>query len=186
MDMNKKLVLASASPRRAEILKNCGFEFEIRINDVDESVNETLSPQDYVMCLSERKAMASEINFNEIIISADSVVVFNDEVMGKPKDENEAFAMIKKLSGETHNVYTGVSLRNSSKIQTFYSKTQVLFYELSDEKINQYIKTGEAMDKAGAYGIQGKAAVFVKEIHGDYFNIVGLPVAKLSKELEKF
>ncbi len=180
-----KLILASASPRRSEILRNCGFEFEVRVSDCEEVIDETLTGSEISLSLAKLKASSTEILDGEVIVAADTLVCYDDKVLGKPKSKDEAFKMIKMLSGKIHSVFTGVYIRSKDKEISFCSKSEVEFYELSDIEINNYINTGEPMDKAGAYGIQGKAAIFVKEINGDYFNIMGLPIARLARELRK-
>ncbi len=179
-----KLVLASGSPRRKEILSSCGFDFTVRIKEVDENISEKLSPVEYALCLAKRKAEAVPCYEDESIITADTIVAYNDLIMGKPKNRQEAYDMLKMLSGKTHSVYTAVCIKNLNGTKSFCEETKVEFYDLSDEDINNYLDTGEAFDKAGSYGIQGKAAVFVKGIIGDYFNVVGLPIARLSREIK--
>lgn len=179
-----ELILASASPRRQEILKNCGFDFKVFPADIEEKVPEGTAPEKVPMLLAEQKAQAVFEKFpNGLILAADTVVVINGKILGKPKDKADAFGMLKALSGNTHYVYTGVCIKFGEKSESFVGKSAVEFYELSDSEINAYIETGEPMDKAGAYGIQGKGAVLVKGINGDYFNIVGLPVAQVSRKL---
>ena len=191
MEQKRKisLILASASPRRKELLKLAGYKFEISPSDAEESYQST-APSEIVMELAHQKAedIAMKMNNVCIVIGADTIVVYGKEMLGKPADANEASQMLQMLSGKTHQVYTGVSLQlcSGGKItdyRDFYESTDVTFFELTDEQIGQYIDTGEPFDKAGAYAIQGKAGVFVKEIRGDYDNVVGLPVARLNKEL---
>ncbi|MFI3325407.1 MAG: Maf family protein [Clostridia bacterium] len=182
--MNKQIILASASPRRSDILKTCGFQFDLIVPKVDESQIKSTSPSKLVCDLAKLKANAIDINENQIVISADTVVALDGVIYGKPKDEKEAFDILKSLSNKTHKVFTGVCLKTTSEIKVFYVESTIVFYELSDKEILDYIKTGEPMDKAGAYGIQGKGGLLVKEVHGDYFNIVGLPVARLNRELQ--
>lgn len=178
------LILASASPRRQEILKNCGYDFEVVPADIDELVPEDTASDKVPELIAVQKAMAIAQKYpKDVIVAADTVVVINDKILGKPKDKDDAFRMLKTLSGNTHCVYTGVCIAKGDFSESFVSKSFVTFYDLSDEEILDYIKTGEPMDKAGAYGIQCKGALFVKEIKGDYFNIVGLPVAELSRKL---
>lgn len=180
----KNLILASSSPRRKELLENLHISFEVSSSDVDESFDPALTPGEIVMELSNRKAKAvSEQNPDSFVIGADTVVVLEGSVLGKPKDRSEAYFMLKNLSGKTHSVFTGVSIIGPEKEKNFYVKTDVVFWELSDEEINAYIDTSEPFDKAGAYGIQGFGSVLVKEINGDYFSVVGLPVSKTVREL---
>ena len=180
-----KLILASASPRRREILKNAGFEFEIKTSEADETLPDGISPEEAVQYLAKIKNEATETDNDTTVISADTIVVCDGEFLGKPKDKADAFDMLRTLSGREHFVYTGVCLRKGEKKTVFFEKTAVYFYELCDSEITDYIATGEPMDKAGAYGIQGKGAVLVRKIDGDYFNVVGLPIAKLVRELKK-
>ena len=177
------LILASKSPRRKELMEYMGEEFEIKSAQVDESYDENLSPAQVVEYLSCIKAMPLK-NEEDIVIGADTVVAIDGKILGKPKDENDAFLMLKTLSGKEHKVYTGVTLIKGEKVKTFSVETKVYFYPLTDNEINEYIKTGEPMDKAGSYGIQGKGCLLIEKIDGDYFNVVGLPVSRLKKELD--
>ncbi|MBP2240585.1 septum formation protein [Cytobacillus eiseniae] len=180
----QNLILASSSPRRKELLENLQLTFEVSSSDVDESFDPALTPGEIVMELSRRKARAvSKDNAASFVIGADTVVVLDGTVLGKPLDKADAFTMLKALSGKEHSVYTGVSIIAQGKEKTFNVKTNVVFWELSDEEIHAYIHTGEPFDKAGSYGIQGFGSVLVKEIKGDYFSIVGLPVSRTVREL---
>lgn len=198
----EKIILASSSPRRRELMAQAGFAFDVLVSEADETI-ETETPGEMVEVLSERKAaaVAEEIKkqgFAEesvLLVGADTMVAIDGKKLGKPKDEKGAEEMLEELSGRTHQVYTGVTLirlkkaENGSILQesrTFSEVTDVSFYPLTKEEIRSYIATGEPMDKAGAYGIQGKAAVFVKEIKGDYNNVVGLPIARLYQELKNW
>lgn len=181
----KGILLASASPRRRELLQLITPDFECRAADVDESLPSGILPSDAVLYLSKIKALAFA-PCDKIIIGADTVVALGDKIIGKPKDENDAFDILKSLSGREHSVFTGVTLINGNEMHSFFSETKVTFYELSDDEIHAYIKTGECLDKAGAYGIQGKGSLLVKKIDGDYFNVVGLPVAELYRQLKFF
>ena len=181
-----KLILASASPRRREILKNAGFEFEVKTSEADETLPDGISPEDAVELLAKLKNEAVRAESDTTVISADTIVVCDGKILGKPKDEADAFDMLRTLSGREHFVYTGVCLRKGEKKTVFFEKTAVYFYELCDSEISAYITTGEPMDKAGAYGIQGNGAVLVKKIDGDYLNVVGLPLARLVRELKEF
>ena len=198
----EKIILASSSPRRRELMAQAGFAFEVLVSEADETI-EAETPGEMVEVLSERKAaaVAEEIKkqgFAEesvLLVGADTMVAIDGKKLGKPKDEKGAEEMLEELSGRTHQVYTGVTLirlkkaENGSILQesrTFSEGTDVSFYPLTKEEIQSYIATGEPMDKAGAYGIQGKAAVFVKEIKGDYNNVVGLPIARLYQELKNW
>ncbi len=182
-----KIVLASASPRRKEILENLGLEFEICPSDVDEGIKDKMSPEDAVIEISKRKAIACFEKYKDdvLVISADTVVCLDNKIIGKPKDESDAFNILKSLSGKSHFVFTGYALLSDNKIITGAVKTKVLFKELSDKEILWYISTKEPLDKAGAYGIQGKGSVFVKEISGDYLNVVGLPVSEIFDKIKE-
>lgn len=181
------IVLASASPRRRELLEMMGLEFEI-IPAKDELDAEGLSPDEAVAKIALGKAMsvAKLRAENDIVIAADTLVCLNGELLGKPRDEAEAFAMLKKLSGNEHQVYTGVAISQGDKSVSCAEMTKVRFCRMSDEDIKNYIATFEPMDKAGAYGIQGKGAVFIEGIEGDYFNVMGLPLHRLSLMLKEF
>ncbi len=182
-DMNKpKLILASASPRRREILQTLGLDFVCEATEADETLTGKYSPQQAVCELSRRKAEAClEKHKTEdvVIISADTVVALNESIIGKPKDKADAFDILSRLSGNTHSVFTGFTICTNSKSFTDFDKTDVFFHKLSEKQIREYISTGEPMDKAGAYGIQGKACVFVEKISGNYHNVVGFPISKI-------
>ncbi len=178
------MILASASPRRKELLEKFGYEFTVKVSEVDESKITETDPVKLVKILAEMKANAIENSGEDIIISADTVVSLDNKIFGKPTDEKHAFDMLKELSGKTHQVHTGVCIKSADNSVVFAVKTDVVFYNLSEDEINDYVKTGEPLDKAGAYGIQGLAGAFVKEIHGDYFNVVGLPIPRLIQELK--
>ena len=183
----KRFILASASPRRKEILENAGFDFEIIVSDVDENITEDLSPSETVEELAKRKALAVwEENKDAVVFGCDTVVAVDGRILGKPRDDDEAFAMIKMLSGKAHTVSTGVCICSEDKISVFSNTTNVEFYPLSDETIRSYVATGESIDKAGAYGIQGYGSVLIKEIKGDYFSVMGLPVSESSRVLADF
>lgn len=180
----KRIILASQSPRRRELLENIGLEFEVKVDNSPEIVDETMEIEEIVKCLSAKKAEnVSKTLDNEdcVVIAADTVVAFEDRILGKPKDEKDAKNMLKILSGNVHFVYTGISVldNKTGKCISDFEKTKVRFREITDSEINSYIKSGEPMDKAGSYGIQGLGSVFVEKICGDYFNIVGLPISKL-------
>ncbi len=177
------MILASQSPRRRELLSLITEDFRIIPAKGEEILTEKILPENAVLALSEQKA--DEIfaeNKGEIIVAADTIVAIDGKILGKPRDEADAFSMLKTLSGRAHEVFTGVCVifPNSEK-KRFFEETKVEFYPLSDGEIAEYIKTGEPMDKAGAYGIQGKGALLVKRIDGDYYNVMGLPVARLSR-----
>lgn len=183
------IILASQSPRRRELLGQMGIQnFQIISPDVDESVAEGTAPADMVEQLSRRKAAAVAQSAGEdaLIIAADTVVVWNGKVLGKPTDEDHAFAMLSALSGNRHQVFSGVTVMYGGKTVTEHEATGVVFRSLSDSEISSYIATGEPMDKAGAYGIQGLGALLVSGIEGDYFNVMGLPVFRLGRILSGF
>lgn len=180
------IILASGSPRRHELLKLITEDFEIRVSDTDESIPQNISTEKIAEYLSMKKAKAVTLHDNEIIIGCDTVVVIDEKILGKPSSEKECFEMMTILSGRSHMVYTGVSMISSEKSHSFTSATEVEFYPLTKKEIVDYISTGEPFDKAGGYGIQGKGSLLVKEIRGEYFNVVGLPVSFLKRELEKF
>ncbi len=181
------LILASASPRRKELLSLAGFEFEVITADIDEVLDPNLAPHELVMSLASQKAGAVAAEYpDKTVIGSDTVVVLDGKVLGKPHSEDEAVQMLKALSGNTHEVFTGVCLRKGNKEHCFYERTAVTFYPLEDELIEQYVASGEPMDKAGSYGIQGKGCVLVKGIDGDYFNVVGFPVARFCREIKAF
>ena len=182
-----KLILASGSPRRQELLKLTGEEFIVHPVNADETLPAGMPLEMAAAFLADKKAAAAAALFpDDLVIGCDTVVLFGDEIMGKPKDEEDAFRMLRRLSGETHTVMTGVSLYCGKQTTVFTSETQVTFYVLSDEEIRAYLATGEPFDKAGAYGIQGQGALLVRRIEGDYFNVVGLPVAALARNLAQF
>ena len=180
------LILASRSPRRQELLQLLGVPFECRPTDCDEQCT-LLHPADHALELARRKALAAEAvcDPEDVILSSDTVVFCDGMILGKPRDEEDAFRMLRKLSGRTHTVCTAVAVRKGGRPHDLCSQTNVTFRELTDEQIRRYIATGEPRDKAGAYGIQGKGALLVEEIRGDYYTVVGLPVAKLARMFEE-
>lgn len=183
----KKIVLASNSPRRIEMMKKY-VDIITYIPDIVEKVNSFDYPQTTVMKVAFEKALNVYLKYKEnaLIIAADTIV-YLDEIMGKPNDETEAYKMLSLLSGKTHYVFTGICIidTESSKKIVDYEKTQVVFNELTEGLIKRYLKTYEYLDKAGAYGIQGYGELLVKEIHGCYNNVKGLPIAKLNNLLSK-
>jgi len=189
--MNKKIVLASNSPRRRELLEMIGINFEVIPDNTPEPINRDMIPKDVVCQLAEFKGknVSKKIGKSEnaIIIAADTVVVIDNEIMGKPKNDNDALKMLLKLSGNVHCVYTGVYVLDTEtdNFVSFCEKTEVFFKKLDIDEIKDYIITGEPMDKAGAYGIQNLGSLFVEKINGDYFNVVGLPISKLGEVLKK-
>lgn len=183
------IILASASPRRKEILSLLDIPFKIMVSDADESVDISLPPYFIAETLSLKKAVsvAKNVQNHALIIGADTIVYNDGKILGKPKDDIDAFNILKSLSGKWHSVISGVTVldNNSAKSESFYVETKVKFASISDEEINEYIKTKEPNDKAGAYGIQGRGARFIEKIDGDYFNVVGLPLQKLYSVLKK-
>ena len=188
--MNKKIILASASPRRKELLKLIGLTFEVIPSDVEENIeNESFSPELIENLAAEKAAdIAKKIIYPAIIIGSDTVVLIDNKVLGKPKDKKDAFNMLKMLSGNTHQVISAIAVIDTETGKVFKDSvvSDVTFKQLSDEEINAYIETGEPMDKAGAYAIQGFAGMFVKSINGCYSNIVGISVFKLAEMLKEF
>ena len=182
----KHIILASASPRRKEILELADLKFDVMPSDAQEITTKT-APNEVVMDLASIKAkdIYKKSEKQSMIVGADTVVAYQGQILGKPTDKADAKRMLTMLSGQTHEVYTGVCVIEDGKTKTFYEETKVTFYEISDEQIDYYIKTGEPMDKAGSYGIQGKAAVFIKGIEGDYYNVVGFPIARFLQEITK-
>ncbi len=187
-----KYILASASPRRKELLTQAGFIFEVCPSHVEEKITKK-KPHAIVKDLSFQKAWDIWKALDpdgQTVIGADTVVAYRGEILGKPSDEKEAFDMLSLLSGKTHQVYTGVTLIRKKEgapfIRSFYEKTDVTFYPVSLDDLISYINTKDPLDKAGAYGIQGSFAIHVKKIHGDYNNVVGLPIGRLYQELKTF
>ena len=186
-----KLILASASPRRKELLKNLGYEFSIEVCDLEENSDKTI-PYELVMDLAKVKALAimdKHENEDVIVLGADTVVANGEEILGKPRDLKHAKEMITSLQGKTHQVYTGVCLcwKNGKLNEnlTFYEKTDVEVFSMSLEEIEAYVATKECADKAGSYAIQGLFSPYIKGISGDYNNVVGLPVARIYQEMKK-
>lgn len=198
-----EIILASASPRRKELLAQIGVPFRVCVSDCEETITETL-PERVVCELSRQKArdvwqklkkeqmpadmVAAAGDVKRLVIGADTVVAYDGRILGKPADEVQAVEMLTLLAGNTHQVYTGVTFcyqeNGTEKLHTFYEMTEVTVYPMSREEITAYVETGEPMDKAGAYGIQGRFAAYVKEIRGDYNNVVGLPVGRLYQEIK--
>ena len=181
------IILASQSPRRRELLERMGLAgFRVVSPDVDEHMEEDLPPAQLVCRLSQRKARAvrEQVGDEGLIIAADTVVTLDGAVLGKPADELAAFKMLSTISGVRHQVYTGLTVLRGGEEHTEYEVTDVSFRELTQGEIEDYIRTGEPMDKAGAYGIQGYGALFISGIQGDYYNVMGLPVCRLGQLLE--
>ena len=184
-----KIVLASASPRRHELLGRIGItEFDIRVPEVEESFPEGLTPQQVVEHISREKAEAAAklCTADEIVITADTMVFLDHERLGKPRDEADALRMLTALQGRHHTVCTGVTVRRGERVITESESSHVYFRSATKEELLAYIATGEPMDKAGAYGIQGKGALLVEKLDGDFFNVMGLPLLRLSRMLAHF
>ncbi|WP_050615922.1 Maf family protein [Bacillus testis] len=183
----KSLLLASSSPRRQELLKLLDIPFHTFSSDIDETIPPGISPAEAVKQLAYKKAEAAIKSHQEsIVIGCDTIVVHNGRILGKPESREDAFRTLSQLSNQTHSVFTGVCMMTNESYRCFYEETIVTFWELDSQDIHAYIDSGEPFDKAGSYGIQGKAALFVKEIQGDYYNVVGLPVSRLARELSSF
>ena len=179
------IILASASPRRSELMTLAGFRFDVICADIDEIVPEKALPQEVVMSLALQKAQAvAKDHRKSAVVGSDTVVALDGKILGKPRSEKEAAEMLRSLSGRIHKVFTGVAIVCGEKVTSFFDETEVEFYPLTDQEILDYVATGEPMDKAGAYGIQGRGSVLVKRINGDYFNVMGLPISKVYRELK--
>jgi len=184
------VILASNSPRRKELLAGLGIDYDVRtLPDINESYPEDLKGGDIPLYISKEKANAylSMLKPNELIITADTIVWLHNEVLGKPRDREDAIEMLRKLSGETHEVFTGVTLTTLEKQHSFFVETKVTFSKLTDEEITYYVDTYKPFDKAGSYGVQEWIGyIGVERIEGSYFNVMGLPVQRLYRELKKF
>lgn len=185
----RKMILASASPRRRELLEQGGIPFTVIPSQAEEKITteqpgQVVEELSYLKCSDIYEKSLGDV----LVIGADTVVASEGKILGKPSSQKDAVKMLQSLQGREHEVYTGVTIMaregNENRKKTFHEKTKVVFYPMSDEEIRSYVNTGEPMDKAGAYGIQGKSAVFIKEISGDYNNVVGLPLARLYQELK--
>ena len=179
------LILASASPRRQELLKLFGIPFTVRAADIDETMDPERSPYDEVARVSRAKALAVPAETGDVIIAADTIVVCEGTVLGKPHSEEEAIAMLSLLSGRDHQVMTGCTVLRGEQYESFTEVTDIHFRPLSRKEIENYVATGEPMDKAGSYGIQGGAALFCQRMVGDYYNVMGLPVCALGEALKR-
>ena len=180
-----QLILASASPRRKELLQLFGIPFAIRVADIDETMDPNGTAFDEVARVSRLKALAVNPASHEIVIAADTIVVCEGKILGKPHSEAEAVSMLRLLSGRDHQVMTGCTVLCGERYETFTEVTDLHFRELSEKEIEKYVATGEPMDKAGSYGIQGGAALFCQRMVGDYYNVMGLPVCRLYEVLRK-
>lgn len=178
-----QLILASASPRRRELLGLFGIPFVIRAADIDETMDPGLPPEQEVARVSRCKALAVPRQADDVVIAADTIVVCEGRVLGKPHSPREAEEMLTLLSGRDHQVMTGCTIAAGEQVQTFTEITDLHFRPLEPEEIRRYVATGEPMDKAGAYGIQGGAALFCRRMEGDYYNVMGLPVCRLWQQL---
>ena len=179
------LILASQSPRRKELLALFGIPFVIRVADIDETMDNSKSPFDEVARVSRCKALAVEKTADDVVVAADTIVVCQGKVLGKPRSEEEAVEMLRLLSGRDHQVMTGVTVLRGTQAVTFTEVTDLHFRELSQREIDRYVASKEPMDKAGAYGIQGGAALFCQRMVGDYYNVLGLPVCRLGQTLRQ-
>jgi len=181
-------ILASASPRRRELLSLAGLSFTVCVSDVDETLLSHWTAEQAARELAHQKtqAVAAQVPSDCVVIGADTIVALDGTLLGKPENPEDAKEMLSLLSGREHSVITSVCLMHGEKFRVFSQETRVQFYPLSENEINAYVATGEPMDKAGAYGIQGKGSLLVERIAGDYFNVVGLPIARLVRELEGF
>ncbi len=185
----KKLILASASPRRENLLKMIGFDFEVVDSQIDEQSEVYTIPEVHVLELAQKKALkVAEKISSGLIVGADTIVVLNNQILGKPKDAKQAKEILKQLSDGTHTVYTGFTIvdKPSGEMLSEFEKTLVSFRKLEKEEISQYVKSGSPFDKAGGYGIQDQGALFVEKIDGCFYNVMGLPVTKLYQALGKF
>ena len=182
------IILASASPRRRELLSLLGIDFEVKCCEIDESIDESLPVEDEIMRLSSEKARAvsSLVSSGDIIIAADTAVTLAGRAFGKPADSDEAFLMLKTLSGKTHEVITGVTVKKGDKTDTRAAVTKVTFRPLGDTEIRSYVATGDPFDKAGGYALQGVSSIFATGISGDHFNVYGLPLGMLTDMLRGF
>ena len=185
--MMKSFIVASASPRRRELLANAGFEFEIIPSDADETLPEGIGTEEAVCLLAERKALSVLSDKEDaVVLGCDTVVVLDDVILGKPSDREDAKRMLRLLSGRAHKVITAVCIAEKGRRETFCNVTEVEFYSLDEKTVESYASTGECDDKAGSYGIQGLGAALVKGIRGDYFSVMGLPIAQCVRVLSQF
>lgn len=175
-----QLILASQSPRRRELLGLTGLDFVVRAADIDETMDPAKGPYDEVAAVSRRKALAVPRQQEDVVVAADTIVVCGSTILGKPKDEADALRMLRMLSGRDHQVMTGMTVLKGAECITVTEVTDIHFRELTEGEIRAYVASGDPMDKAGAYGIQGAAGLFVRGIEGDYYNVMGLPICRLT------
>ncbi|XP_015180877.1 PREDICTED: maf-like protein Cbei_0489 isoform X1 [Polistes dominula] len=188
-----RIILASGSPRRYKIIKKLGLDFEVMVSNYDENLDRSMykSHGDYVQDLAKLKAyevhkrLQNSTNLSSLIISADTFVTVGDTIYGKPKDESDAFRMLSHLANREHVVYTGVCLKTPTKEVNFYTSTKVKFGDLSEDQIKAYVKTGECLDKAGGYGVQGLGGCLVESINGDFYTVMGMPIYFVTKHLNE-
>lgn len=179
-----KVILASQSPRRKELLGLLGIPFEIQVPQADERMEPDGDPAQQVAMVSRRKALATEVSENTVVIAADTIVVCDGVILGKPHSKEDACRMLTMLSGRSHQVMTGMTVMRGDQMHSCTEITEVFFRQLSRKEILRYVESGEPMDKAGAYGIQGGAALFAEKLQGDYYNVMGLPVCRLTQMLK--
>lgn len=186
--MKQQLILASKSPRRVELMRQIGLQFTVCPANIDESVEAGLKPAEAVALISRRKALeiCRQHSKEAIVVACDTVVACDDRIFGKPNGPEDAAAMLRTLSGRTHMVYSGLTVCRNAEAVTITECTEVTFRTLTDTEILAYVRSGEPMDKAGAYGIQGLGAVLIEKINGDYYNVVGLPLCQLMQMLRSF
>ena len=185
--MNRTVILASGSPRRKELLDLAGIPFEVVPSSAEEVKDNASAPAETVLENARRKAASvSASHAGRIVIGADTLVFYEGHVLGKPADRQNAYEMLSLLSGHTHQVFTGVCLTNGDRTTAEVVRTDVTFRNLTPKLIERYLDTGEYMDKAGAYGIQGRGCILVERLNGDYFNVVGLPISTVYRMLERF
>lgn len=182
------LILASGSPRRRELMRYITDDFTVRVSDAEETAPAGLAPGALVEYLAKQKgdAVFRSCEADDVVVSADTIVFADGNVLGKPHDETQAREMLRALSGRIHTVYTGVYIRSAKRTDSFYTATDVEFYPLTEDEISEYIATGEPFDKAGGYGIQTKGGLLVKGIRGDYYNVVGFPLAEVRRALRAY
>lgn len=179
------VILASQSPRRKELMGLFHIPFTVRVSDADETMDPSAPAEEQVALVSRRKAEAIPRGADDVVIAADTIVVCDGQILGKPRDEQDAFRMLRLLSGRDHQVMTGITVLRGNRCLSHTEETHIHFRELSSREIESYIRTGEPMDKAGSYGIQGGAALFAEHMVGDYYNVMGLPVCRLGQLLRE-